>query len=66
MHRFRSPAWRRLRRGLLALASAALVLSLANAQDQRKSEAQLKSVRKEIKELEARLTREAARRDEGA
>jgi septal ring factor EnvC (AmiA/AmiB activator) len=51
---------------VLALAGAALAWSLASAQDQRKSEAALNTVRKEIKELETRLTRETARRDEGA
>ncbi len=50
----------------LALATAALVSSLALAQDRRESEAKLDAVRKEIKELEARMTREATRRDDGA
>ena len=54
------------RRGVFALAAAALACSLASAQDQKNSEAALKSVRKEIKDLEARLTRDTARRDEGA
>jgi murein hydrolase activator len=58
--------WRRGRRVALALASMALAWSLANAQDPRKSEAALKTVRKEIKDLETRLTRDTARRDEGA
>jgi len=55
-----------LRGIVLVLAVAALAWSLAGAQDQRKSEAELKTVRKEIKDLEARLTRDTARRDEGA
>jgi len=59
----RSSSWQR---AVLALAGAALAWSLASAQDQRKSEAALNTVRKEIKELETRLTRETARRDEGA
>jgi septal ring factor EnvC (AmiA/AmiB activator) len=63
----RSQSWQR---AALVLAGAAaawlLAWSLANAQDQRKSEAALNTVRKEIKELETRLTRETARRDEGA
>ncbi|MEO8464051.1 MAG: peptidoglycan DD-metalloendopeptidase family protein [Gammaproteobacteria bacterium] len=56
-------SWRRV---ALVLAGAALAWSLASAQDQRKSEAALKTVRKEIKDLETRLTRDSARRDEGA
>lgn len=44
----------------------ALGCSLATAQDRRESEAALTAVRKEIKELQDRLTRETARRDEGA
>src|SRR5512143_1748644 len=63
MRRARSSAWQRL---ALALAGAALALSLASAQDQRKSEAALNTVRKQIKELETRLTRDTVRRDEGA
>jgi septal ring factor EnvC (AmiA/AmiB activator) len=59
----RLSSWRRL---ALVLAGVVLTSSLAGAQDQRKSEAALKTVRKEIKELEARLTRDTARRDEGA
>src|SRR6185295_8118642 len=59
----RSSSWRGI---VLVLASAALACSVAGAQDQRKSEAALKTVRKEIKDLEARLTRDTARRDEGA
>jgi septal ring factor EnvC (AmiA/AmiB activator) len=43
-----------------------LVGSLAAAQDRRQSEAQLSAVRKEIKELQERIARETARRDEGA
>ena len=50
----------------LALATAALGSSLVLAQDRRESQAKLESVRKEIKELEARMAREAARRDDGA
>jgi septal ring factor EnvC (AmiA/AmiB activator) len=49
-----------------AVAAWSLAWSLASAQDQRKSEAALSSVRKQIKELETQLTRETARRDEGA
>ncbi len=59
----RSATWQR---AALALAGAAVAWSLASAQDQRKSEAALSTVRKEIKDLETRLTRETARRDEGA
>ena len=59
----RSATWQR---AALALAGAAIAWSLASAQDQRKSEAALSTVRKEIKDLETRLTRETARRDEGA
>ncbi len=59
----RSSSWQR---AVLVLAGAAAAWSLASAQDQRKSEAALNTVRKEIKELETRLTRETARRDEGA
>jgi septal ring factor EnvC (AmiA/AmiB activator) len=51
---------------VLVIAVAAVAWSLASAQDQRKSEAALNTVRKEIKELETRLTRETARRDDGA
>jgi septal ring factor EnvC (AmiA/AmiB activator) len=50
----------------LALATAALGSSVVLAQDRRESQAKLESVRKEIKELEARMAREAARRDDGA
>jgi murein hydrolase activator len=53
-------------RAIALVLAAALACSLAGAQDQRKSEAALKTVRKEIKDLEARLTRDTARRDEGA
>jgi septal ring factor EnvC (AmiA/AmiB activator) len=49
-----------------ALATAAVAWPLANAQDRRASEAALTAVRKEIKQLEAELAREASRRDEGA
>jgi len=59
----RSSSWQR---AALVLAGAAVAWSLASAQDQRKSEAALSTVRKQIKELETRLTRETARRDEGA
>src|SRR5436190_6441251 len=59
----RTSSWRR---AVLVLAGAAVAWSLASAQDPRKSEAALNTVRKEIKELETRLTRETARRDEGA
>jgi septal ring factor EnvC (AmiA/AmiB activator) len=59
----RASRWHRV---VLALAGAALAVSLASAQDPRKSEAALSSVRKQIKELETRLTRDTARRDEGA
>jgi murein hydrolase activator len=45
---------------------AVLALSVASAQDQRKSEAALQAVRKEIKALETRLARETTRRDDGA
>jgi septal ring factor EnvC (AmiA/AmiB activator) len=59
--------WRRpLRRAAWALAGLACVLSVASAQDPRKSEAALKAVRKEIKAIETRLTRETARRDDRA
>jgi septal ring factor EnvC (AmiA/AmiB activator) len=57
---------RRLRRFAWALAGLACALSVASAQDPRKSEAALKAVRKEIKELETRLARETARRDDSA
>jgi septal ring factor EnvC (AmiA/AmiB activator) len=53
----------RLRRAVWALAALACVLSVASAQDPRKSEAALKAVRKEIKDVEARLARETSRRD---
>jgi len=56
-------SWQRV---VLVLAGAALAWSLASAQDQRKSEAALTTVRKQIKELETQLTRDTARRDEGA
>jgi len=59
----RSSLWRR---AALVLAGAVLAWSLAIAQDQRKSEAALSTVRKSIKELETRLTRDTAKRDEGA
>jgi septal ring factor EnvC (AmiA/AmiB activator) len=50
----------------LALATAALASSLGLAQDRRESQAKLDAVRKEIKELTARMAREATRRDDGA
>jgi len=59
----KSSSWRR---AVLTLAGAAMACSLASAQDQRKSEAALNTVRKNIKELETRLTRDTAKRDEGA
>jgi septal ring factor EnvC (AmiA/AmiB activator) len=63
----RGPLWRKhVRRVACASASAVLALSLASAQDQKNSEAALKSVRKEIKQLETRLASETARRDDGA
>jgi septal ring factor EnvC (AmiA/AmiB activator) len=49
-----------------ALALAVLVVSLASAQDRRQSEAALDAVRKEIKDLEARMARETTRRDDNA
>src|SRR5688572_24447807 len=59
------------RRGLSRLGAAAVVAallgwSLAGAQDRRQSEAELSSVRKEIKQLQERISRETTRRDEGA
>src|SRR5512138_1877476 len=51
---------------VLVLATATFAWSPGSAQDQRKSEAALKTVRKQIKDLEAQLTRDTARRDEGA
>jgi len=50
----------------LALATAVLLSSLALAQDRRESQAALEAVRKEIKELEVRMAREATRRNDGA
>lgn len=54
---------------LAALAGVALVAvalgSLGVAQDRRESEAALSAVRKEIKALQERITRESTRRDEG-
>jgi septal ring factor EnvC (AmiA/AmiB activator) len=62
--------WRGLRgvvrRVGLVLAGAVLGISLAAAQSERNNEAALQAVRKEIKELETRLARETARRDDGA
>jgi murein hydrolase activator len=51
--------------GRVALATAVLGWSAGLAQDRRESEAALSSVRKEIKEIESRLARESAQRDEG-
>ncbi|HWN37990.1 MAG TPA: peptidoglycan DD-metalloendopeptidase family protein [Gammaproteobacteria bacterium] len=45
--------------------AALLGWSLAAAQDRRQSEAELSAVRKEIKALQERITRETTRRDEG-
>lgn len=47
-------------------AAAALVAVAAVAQDRRESEAALSAVRKEIKELQDRVARETARRDDSA
>jgi septal ring factor EnvC (AmiA/AmiB activator) len=55
-----------IRRVTCTLAGTVLALSLASAQDQRKNEAALQTVRKEIKALETRLAGETARRDDGA
>jgi len=63
MQRHDSSSWRR---AMLLIATAALACGAAYAQDARKSEAQLKSVRQQILELEQQLTRDTARRDEGA
>ena len=52
--------------GGAALVAAALQLPLAVAQDKRASEAELSAVRKEIKELQEKITRETTRRDEDA
>ncbi len=49
----------------LALAVAVLAASLGLAQNKRESEAALSAVRKEIKEIEARIARETTQRDEG-
>jgi septal ring factor EnvC (AmiA/AmiB activator) len=58
---------RRLARlGAAALATVVLGSSLGLAQDRRESEAALSAVRKEIKQLQERMARETARRDEGA
>ena len=51
--------------GRVALAAAVLGWSVGLAQDRRESEAALSAVRKGIKEIEARLARESAQRDEG-
>jgi septal ring factor EnvC (AmiA/AmiB activator) len=52
--------------GSAALVAAVLGSSLVLAQDRRESEAELSSVRKEIKALQDRVARESTRRDEGA
>jgi len=52
--------------GGAAVVAAVLGLPLAVAQDRRESEAELSAVRKEIKELQEKITRETTRRDEGA
>jgi septal ring factor EnvC (AmiA/AmiB activator) len=52
--------------GGAVLAAAALALPLAVAQDKRASEAELSAVRKEIRELQEKITRETTRRDDGA
>jgi septal ring factor EnvC (AmiA/AmiB activator) len=57
---------RAVRLAALALATAALLSSLGVAQDRRESQAKLDAIRKEIKELEARMARETTRRDDGA
>jgi len=49
-----------------ALALTVLGVSLAPAQDRRESQAALDTIRKEIKELEARVARETTRRDDNA
>lgn len=49
-----------------ALALTVLGVSLAPAQDRRESQATLDAVRKEIKEIEARVAREITRRDDNA
>lgn len=51
--------------GGTALAAVVLGWSLGLAQDRRESETALSAVRKEIKELQARIARETTRRDEG-
>jgi murein hydrolase activator len=56
----------RLRRAGWVAMGVALSLSFASAQDPRKSEAALQSVRKEIKAIETRLARETMRRDANA
>jgi septal ring factor EnvC (AmiA/AmiB activator) len=66
MRTFEPSAPRRLA-GLGAVcAAAALVAAAVVAQDRRESEAALSAVRKEIKELQDRVARETARRDDGA
>ena len=61
------PSGRRRRARLIGIAVATAVLggSLSLAQDRRESEAALRAVRKEIKALQERITRETTRRDEG-
>src|SRR5262245_44388909 len=56
---------RHLRLGA-ALVAAALGCPPVVAQDRRASEAELSAVRKEIKDLQEKITRETTRRDEGA
>jgi len=53
------------RLGAAVVVAALLGWSLAAAQDRRQSEAELSAVRKEIKALQERITRETTRRDEG-
>jgi septal ring factor EnvC (AmiA/AmiB activator) len=53
-------------RGLLAGLLLGAVVTLAPAQDRRESEAALKAVRSQIKEIEARVARESTARDDGA
>ena len=52
--------------GGAAFVAVVLGLPLAVAQDKRESEAELSAVRKEIKELQEKITRETTRRDDGA
>jgi septal ring factor EnvC (AmiA/AmiB activator) len=57
--------WATLTAGL-ALALYVAVISPSAAQDRRESEAALKAVRSQIKEIEGRVARETAARDDGA